>query len=108
MTWFSPILLQVAGADNVQLINLIMIGAMVLIFWLFIFRPQNKKAKEQRSFLTDLKKGDQIVTTGGIVGKITKLEEQLITLEISNKTYLRVTRNAVSKEMTEMINNVED
>lgn len=94
-----PILLLQSG--NAGLYNLIFIGAMIVIFWLFLIRPQQKKQKEQKSFSESLQKGDEVVTSSGIIGKINKIEDQVITLEVSNKTYIRVTRNAISKEMTE-------
>ena len=81
--------------------NLIFIGAMIVIFWLFLIRPQQKKQKEQKSFSESLQKGDEVVTASGIIGRINKIDEQVVTLEVSNKTYIRVIRSAISKEMTE-------
>ena len=68
-----------------------------------MIRPQQKKAKEQDNFMDNLKKGEEVVMSCGIVGRINKVDEQFITLETSNKTYLKVTKNAISKEMTESI-----
>ena len=81
--------------------NLIFIGAMIVIFWLFLIRPQQKKQKEQKSFSESLQKGDEVVTASGIIGRINKIDEQVVTLEVSNKTYIRVIRSAISREMTE-------
>ena len=55
--------------------NLIIMGAMILVFWLFMIRPQAKKAKEQKKFINDLQKGDKIVTIAGIHGTINKVNE---------------------------------
>lgn len=81
--------------------NLIFIGAMIVIFWLFLIRPQQKKQKEQKSFSESLQKGDEVVTASGIIGRINKIDEQVVTLEVSNKTYIRVIRSAISREMTD-------
>lgn len=99
------ILLQ---AGNAGMYNLIFIGAMIVIFWLFLIRPQQKRQKEQKSFSESLQKGDEVVTASGIIGRINKLEEGIVTLEVSNKTYIRVTRSAISKEMTESLLSKDD
>ncbi len=101
----STLLLQ---AGDSGLYNLIFIGAMIVIFWLFLIRPQQKRQKEQKSFSESLQKGDEVVTASGIIGRINKLEDQVITLEVSNKTYIRVVRNAISREMTESLTSGED
>ncbi|HKK78475.1 MAG TPA: preprotein translocase subunit YajC [Phaeodactylibacter sp.] len=98
MLFHTNLLLQ---AGNAGLYNLIFIGAMIVIFWLFLIRPQQKKQKEQKAFSESLQKGDEVVTASGIIGRVNKIDEQVVTLEVSNKTYIRVTRNAISKEMTE-------
>lgn len=79
------------------------LGAMFLIFWLFFIRPQNKKQKEQKNFLAELDKGKEIVTTSGILGRITKIEDEIVTIEVASKVYLRITKGSVSKEMTEAV-----
>jgi len=93
----SLILLQSSAGT----LNFVFLGAMLLIFWLFLIRPQAKKQREQRTFMEGLKVEDEVVTNGGILGKIYKIENDIITLEVSNKTYLRVTKNVISKEMTD-------
>lgn len=75
----------------------------IVVFYFFFIRPQNKKQKEQASFSDDIQKGDDVVTASGIIGKVNKLDENIITLEVGTKTFIRVTRNAISKEMTEAI-----
>lgn len=98
----SYIFLQM-GSGNAGMTNLIFFGAMILIFWLFFIRPQTKKQKEQSNFLEALQKGDEVVTTSGMLGKINKIEENIVTLEVGTKTFIRVTKNAVSKDLTSSI-----
>ncbi len=99
------LLLQAGGAG---MYNLIFIGAMILIFWLFLIRPQQKKQKEQQAFNEKLQKGDDVVTASGIIGRVNKIEDDAITLEVANKTYIRVTKNAISKEMTDSFFGTDD
>lgn len=101
MYFNSPIILQTAS--NGGMLNFVFLGAMLLVFWLFLIRPQAKKQKEQKKFMEDLKKGDEVVTASGILGKITKIEDAIITLEVGAKVYIRVTKNAISKEMTDAV-----
>lgn len=96
------ILLQ-ASTEASPYSSYLFLGAMFLIFWLFFIRPQNKKQKEQKNFLADLDKGKEIVTTSGILGKITKIEEDIVTIEVASKVYLRITKGSISKEMTEAV-----
>lgn len=99
MTTISEILfLQAAGPGWV---NMVFLVAMIAIFWLFMIRPQQKKQKEQTTFLDALEKGEEVVTASGIIGRINKIEDQIVTLEVGVKTYIRVTKNAISKEMTQ-------
>ena len=76
--------------------------AMILVvFYFFMIRPQMKRQKEQASFADSLEKGKEVVTTAGMIGKINKIEGQVVTLEVANNTFIRVTKASVSKEMTE-------
>ncbi|MEL7123755.1 MAG: preprotein translocase subunit YajC [Bacteroidota bacterium] len=95
------ILLQ--SADQTGYLNLVFLGAMFVVIYFLMIRPQSKRQKEQKSFQTEIAKGDEVVTMSGILGKITKIEDDVITLEISSKTYIRVTRNSISKELTDAI-----
>lgn len=97
---FTMFFLQAGGGGD-SITSFVFIGAMFLVFWLFIIRPQAKKQREQKQFSDTIQKGDEVVTTSGILGRVTKMEDNAITLEVSPKVYLRVTRGAISKEMTE-------
>ena len=80
-------------------------GAVILIFWLFMIRPQAKKAKEQKKYIDNLQKGDKVVTHAGIHGTIYKVnEDTTIHLETSPGSYLKVEKSAISHEMTQALN----
>ncbi len=85
--------------------SLIFMGAMILVFWLFMIRPQAKKAKQQKTFITDLKKGDKVVTIAGIHGSINKVNEDgTLSLEVSPGSYLKIEKSTVSMEMSAGLN----
>ena len=76
---FELILLQAqGGSGSAAMLNFVFIGAMILVFWLFLIRPQSKKQKEQRSFVDNMEKGDDVVTTSGILGRINKIEDEIV------------------------------
>ena len=78
----------------------------VVIFFFFI-RPQAKKQKEQVKFLESMDKGDEVVTAAGLIGRINKIDGSIVTLAIAEKTFVRVTKGSISKEMTEAYRKAE-
>lgn len=73
-------------------------GPMILIFAIFYFlliRPQQKREKERRDMLSGLKEGDDIITIGGIYGRILNIKDDVITLEVGDKLKIKVTRSAI-------------
>ena len=70
------------------------------VFWLLVIRPQSKKAKQHQQMLTELKKGDDVVTQGGIIGKIAGIKDNELTLQVQEGVRLRVTRSAVTGRYT--------
>ncbi|NJC26494.1 preprotein translocase subunit YajC [Neolewinella antarctica] len=96
----QTLLLQANGG---LLTNGLFMAAMLVVLIFFMIIPQRRKAKEQTAFADDLKKGDQVVTASGILGHIDKIDDKIITLNVGNKTYIRVTRNAISKDLTDAI-----
>ncbi len=91
-----------------DIFNLLLPLLILGVFYFFIIRPQAKKQKSQQKFVDELDSGKNVVTTSGILGKIQKIEENVVTLQVDNKTNIRVTKNAISKEMTEAIYEAKD
>jgi len=87
------ILLQAAGTG---MSSLIMFGMIFAVMYFFMIRPQIKKQKKEREYRSALKKGDQVVTIGGIHGKITDVKEDTFIIEVHAGNSLKVTKNAVS------------
>ena len=85
--------------------SLIFMGMIILVFWLFMIRPQAKKAKQQKTFINDLKKGDKVVTIAGIHGKINRVNEDgTIELEVSPGSYIKMEKSSISLEMSAAVN----
>ncbi len=75
--------------------SLIMIVALIAIFYFFMIRPQSKKQKQIKKFREGLSVGDKVITAGGIYGKIRDIKETTITLEISDNVKIRIDKNSV-------------
>lgn len=78
--------------------TILMFGLMFVVFYLFIIRPQMKKTKEEKAFREGLKKGDRVVTIGGIHGKILEVKDTTIVLDAGEGLKLKMEKAAVSKD----------
>ncbi|MEL7161576.1 MAG: preprotein translocase subunit YajC [Bacteroidota bacterium] len=96
----NALYLQAAGG---ALANLMPVFLMLLVVVFFIVLPQRRKSKEQKAFMDAMAKGQKVVTASGILGTIDKIEDSIVTLNLGNKTYLRITKNAISKELTDAV-----
>ena len=76
--------------------TLIMFGAIFLIFYFMIIRPQQKKAKQRNALLANLEKGDKVITSGGVHGIIAGLDEKTALLQVSDNVKLKVERSAIT------------
>jgi len=101
------IILQ-AQAPGAGIANLIFFGAIFAIMYFFFLRPSVKKQKAQESFSNELSKGQEVVTTSGIIGRINKIEKGIVQLQVDQKTFIRLVKGAISKEMTENLGKDED
>jgi len=75
---------------------IVMMVAMVAVFYFIVFRPQQKQAKELRNFVASLKKGDEVYTQGGIVGVVVLVEDTTVTLDVGGGNKIRVLKSSVS------------
>jgi preprotein translocase subunit YajC len=69
------------------------------IFYFLLIRPQQKRQREHRELLAHLKKGDQVITSGGLYGRITGLTDTVVTLEITEKVRVKVARSQISTKL---------
>ncbi len=101
MTALSFVLLQAApaaGAGSGGM--LITIVLLFVIMWLFMIRPQRKQQKEMEAFRNSLKKGDKVVTAGGIYGTVDEISERTVLIKVDGDVKLRVDKNSITKDTT--------
>ena len=89
---------------NNQIQSYIMMGLLALVFYFFMIRPQIKKQKDQKKFVEELKKGDKVVTTAGIHGKVFEVSDAIITVEVDNGVKIRFEKSAISLEASKALN----
>ena len=77
-------------------LDIFIIVAFALVFYFVVWRPQSKRQKEHRDLVSNLSKGDEIVTNGGLIGKIVKVDEQYIVVELSDNVEVKLQKGAVA------------
>ncbi len=91
-----------AGQESNPLMSMLPLLLIVVVFYFFMIRPQMKRQKEVRKFRESLAKGDKVVTTGGIYGKIVEVKETVIVLEIAKDVQITVDKNGIVKDMSDV------
>jgi preprotein translocase subunit YajC len=84
------------GGDMNTLMGFLPMVLILAVFYFLLIRPQQKKAKEHRELLQNLKRGDAVITQGGLYGKIANLSDQVVTLEVADKVRVRVSRGSIA------------
>ena len=95
------LMMQPQGQDANPLMSFLPLLLIVVVFYFFMIRPQMKRQKEMRKFRERLAKGDKVVTTGGIYGKIVEVKETTIILEIAKDVQIKVDKNGIIKDMSD-------
>jgi|TARA_B110001454_G_scaffold45258_1_gene44368 preprotein translocase subunit YajC len=90
---------QAGGDAGGGLFSLLPLVVIFILFYFLLIRPQQKRAKQHKEMVTALKKGEEIVTNGGLLGKVTDLDDNFITLEIASGLNAKVQRQSVSQVM---------
>ena len=96
------VLLQAAG-PNAGIMQMVLLGGMIIVFYFFMIRPQSQKAKQAKEFQEKMQKGDKIVTIGGIHGKIADVQETTFLIEVEGGHKLKLEKSAVSMDSSTMI-----
>ena len=81
----------------------IMLALIFVVMWFFMIRPQRKQQKELQNFRDSLKKGDKVVTIGGIYGTVCEIKEDSVLIEVDNNVKIRVSKNALVKDFAEPV-----
>ena len=86
---------EAGAAPGPGYMDLVLLVGFIAIFYFLLWRPQSKRRKEQQALMAGLTKGDEVVTVGGIVGRVVKVEDDFIKLSVSNNVDLRIQKSAV-------------
>jgi len=87
------------GAPSAGMSQLLLIGAMFAIFYFMLIRPQSKRAKEHKKMLDALAKGDEVLTNGGLLGRVTQLGETYVEVELADNVKVKMQRQAIASVM---------
>lgn len=92
---------QAAEAPNP--LSLLFFPAIIVIFYFFMIRPQMKRQKELRKYRESLKKGDKVITTGGIYGRVIEVKDAYVTVEIAKEVEIKIDKSAIIMDMTDAV-----
>jgi len=84
--------------------QVILFGGIALVFYFFMIRPQQKKQKDQKNFISEIKKGDNVVTIGGLHGKVYALSDDTVTIEVDKSVKLTFEKSSISLEASKRAN----
>lgn len=100
MTTLSAIYLQAnpAGQSPSLITGLLPLILVFVVFYFFMIRPQMRKQKELTNYRNSISKGDRVITTGGIYGKVVDISDNVITVEIANDVRIRVDKSAINRD----------
>ena len=101
MNLLNILLMGTPGDDKGGMMNIIMFGLIFVVFYFFMIRPQQKKAKDQKKFHEEVKKGDKVVTNGGIHGKIVEVKGTTFILELEAGNKMKIEQSAISLDLSQ-------
>lgn len=99
---FQILMASPQGGDSNPLVSLWPLLLIIVVFYLFMIRPQVKKQKELRKYRESLQNGDKVITTGGIYGKIVGVTDQTVVLEVEDQSRIKVDKNAILKDAKDL------
>jgi preprotein translocase subunit YajC len=83
--------------------NIILFGSIILIFYFMIIRPQQKRAKERQKLLESIKKGDKVITSGGMYGTVSGLDEKTVLVQIADNVKVKLDRGSIATIISETV-----
>lgn len=101
MSLLNILLMGAPQGESSTLTTVFMLGSIMLVFYFFMLRPQMKKQKQQKAFKEAVKKGDKIVTIGGVHGKISEIRETVFIIDIENGGKMKIEKSAISMDYTD-------
>ena len=103
MLYNAILLMAQSGEEGGGMSFFIFLGLFFVIIYFFMIRPQSKKAKEQKTFLENIQKGDRVVTIGGIHGRIVEIKDDSFLLEVDSTTKLKIEKSVISTDFTKAL-----
>lgn len=85
---------------NESTMSILLIVGLIVIFYFLLIRPQQKRMRQQMELMNNLRTGDDVMTSAGIYGTVSEIEEETILLEVSEDTHIRVAKNSVARNFT--------
>jgi len=104
----SLILLQAASQGSQLIQTVIFLAGIIIVFYFFMVRPNQKKQKNEKKFREALKKGDKVVTIGGIHGKIASLQENTVLIDVDKGTKLLVEKESISAQVSQQYQSAQE
>lgn len=98
------ILVQAQSPQGGGYMQLVLFGGIALVFYFFMIRPQQKKQKDQKKFINEIKKGDSVVTIGGMHGKVYSLTDETVTIEVDKSVKLTFEKSSISLDASKRAN----
>ena len=100
MSLISPAYAQAGCLPHcIVIFELVMIVVMVAVFYFLLIRPQQKRAKEHQKLVSELAKGDEVITAGGILGKVTKVDENYAVVEIADNMEIKLQKHSIQSTL---------
>ncbi|AQG82176.1 preprotein translocase subunit YajC [Spirosoma montaniterrae] len=97
---YAVLLQAPAGSNTPMIYNVLLWVAIIGVFYFFMIRPQQKKQKDQKTFVDNLKKGDNVVTIGGLHGRVASVDGTTVTLEVDKGVKMTFEKSSISREAT--------
>ncbi|MFO8022101.1 MAG: preprotein translocase subunit YajC [Perlabentimonas sp.] len=91
-----------AAAGNNPYMSFIMLALIIVVFYMFMIRPQMKRQKELRKFQQSLEKGDKVIVAGGVFGKVTDVKDDHLVVEISDNVRIKVIKSTVLRDSSDL------
>ncbi len=99
LNFIHPVIAQGAGGNSGMIMNLVFIGGLIAVFYFFMIRPQQKRAKEHQTLLGSLSKGDKVITSSGIHGSVVEVDDKTIVLQIADNTKVKFDKSVVQAKL---------
>ena len=101
-TIFSFIFLMPQGQNQSPIPSFVFLLLIIVVFYFFMIRPQMKRQKELKTYRDSLQKGDKVITTGGLYGRVTDVKDNTVTVEIADKVLVKIDKSAVLKDTSDL------